>query len=52
MVLDCPEDWTCDWLGENQAIGPLEALSFSIVCMLTEDELRISHSSEAQKAIW
>lgn len=43
VVLDCPEDWTCDWLGGNQVIGPLEAPSFSIAGVLTANALRISH---------
>jgi len=49
MVLDCPEDWTCDWLGGNQVIGSLEALSFSTASVLTENALRNSRSMGLQE---
>lgn len=49
MVLDCPDDWACDWFGGNQVIGPLEALCFSIAGVLTENALRIPHSMGLQE---
>lgn len=48
-VLDCAENWTCDWLGGSQVIGPLEALSCSLAGMLTENALGISHRMGLQE---
>lgn len=54
LVLDCSKDWIYYLLGgdpydQSQA---LEAISFSIICLLTEKELGLSHNSEVQRAIW